>query len=61
MHGEVRNVCKSSVGKPKRNRDYSEDLDEDRRIILEWTLKKQVGMTWNRFIWLRIATSGGSF
>jgi hypothetical protein len=40
-----------------KGRDHMEDLGIDRRIILEWILKKQVGRVWNEFIWLRTGTS----
>jgi hypothetical protein len=44
------------VGKPE-GRDHSEDLDIDRRIILEWILGKWGERLWTGFIWLRIGTS----
>jgi hypothetical protein len=39
-------------------RDHLEDLDVDRRIILEWIAGKQGGKMWTEFIWLMIGTSG---
>jgi hypothetical protein len=42
-----------------KGRDFSEDLEVDERIILEWILGKQGGKVWTGFIWLRIGTSGG--
>jgi len=31
----------------------------DRRILLEWILKKQILRVWTGFMWLRIGTYGG--
>jgi len=42
-----------------KGKDYSEDLDVDRMIILEWILGKYGGDVWTGFIWLRIVTVGG--
>jgi hypothetical protein len=39
-----------------RGRDNSEDLCIDRRIILDWILRKYGGKVWNEFI-----TDGGKF
>jgi hypothetical protein len=39
MHGENRNVCRVSVGKPKE-RDLQEDLGIGLRIILKWVVKE---------------------
>jgi hypothetical protein len=46
------------VGKPE-GKDHSEDLSADRRIILKWILKKEVGRMWTELIWLNVGTSGG--
>jgi hypothetical protein len=40
--GETRNEYKILVGKPV-GRENSEDVGEDRNIILEWILGKQCG------------------
>jgi hypothetical protein len=56
--GEMRAAYKILVEKPE-GRDYSEDLDVDRKIILEWILRKRDGKVWTGCIWLRIGTSGG--
>jgi hypothetical protein len=40
-------------------RDYMEDLDMDRKIILEWILWKEIKGVWTGIIWLRIWTNGG--
>jgi hypothetical protein len=42
-----------------KGRDYSEELDSDGKIILEWILGKYDWKVWTEFIWLRIGTSGG--
>jgi hypothetical protein len=39
-------------------RDLLENLGVDGKIILEWILWKWGGRLWNRFIWLRVGTSG---
>jgi hypothetical protein len=39
-----------------RERDHLEDPGVDRRITLKRILKKSVGSSWTRLIWLRIAT-----
>jgi hypothetical protein len=38
-HGVMRNAYKILAGKPK-GRDYSEDLNVQRRIILKWISQK---------------------
>jgi len=38
--------------------DHSEDLGVDRRIILEYILRKYGRKVWTGFIWLRKWTSG---
>jgi hypothetical protein len=43
-----------------KGRDHSEDLSVDGKTIQELILRKQGGKVWNRCIWLRIGTSGGS-
>jgi hypothetical protein len=43
-----------------KERDNSEDLGVDRRMILEWTLEKQVGKVWIGFLWLRMGPVAGS-
>jgi hypothetical protein len=40
-----------------KERDSLEDLDVDRKIILEWILEIEGGKVWTGFIWPR--TSGG--
>jgi hypothetical protein len=40
-----------------RERDQSEGLDIDGRILLKWILKKWDGVVWIGFIWLRIETN----
>jgi hypothetical protein len=44
-----------------KERDHSEYLVVDARIILECTLGKRGGKMWNGFIWLKIGTSGGLY
>jgi hypothetical protein len=42
-----------------KERDHSEDLGVDGRIILEWISGEGGGKVWTGFIWLRIETTGG--
>jgi hypothetical protein len=44
------------VGKSEE-RDTSEDLFIDQRIILKLSLKKEDGQTWNGLLWLIVWTS----
>jgi hypothetical protein len=39
--------------------DFSEDLDIDGRIILEWIIGKFGGKVWTGCIWLQTVTSTG--
>jgi hypothetical protein len=41
-----------------RERDHLEELRVDRRIILEWILKKLVDRKCTGLIWLRVGKSG---
>jgi hypothetical protein len=45
--------------KNMKGRNYSEDLDVDGNIILEWILGKWGSKVWTVYIWLRLGTSGG--
>jgi hypothetical protein len=50
----------SDVNLPVSNeRDHSEDLGTDVKVILEWILGTLDGKLWTGCIWLRIGTSGG--
>jgi hypothetical protein len=40
-------------------RNHLEDLDVDRKTLLEGILGKQGGRVWTAFIWLRKGTSCG--
>jgi len=42
-----------------KERGYSDDLDVDGKIILEWILGKQGGKIWTGLIWVMIGISGG--
>jgi hypothetical protein len=42
-----------------KGRGHSDDLDEDRRIILNWILRKESGNIWTGFVCPRLGTSGG--
>jgi hypothetical protein len=42
-----------------KERDHSDELGIDGRIILEWILGKYGGELWTGCIWPRIETSGG--
>jgi hypothetical protein len=52
--GEMRNAYKILVGN-LNEKDHSENLGVDGKIVLEWILRK----VWVGFIWLRTETSGG--
>jgi hypothetical protein len=41
-----------------KERDHLEDLDIDVKILLQYILRKQGGMVWIGFYWLRIGTIG---
>jgi hypothetical protein len=56
--GEMINVFRSVVGKPKGKRSL-EISDVNGRIILKWRLKKRRVSVWTRFNWLRIVSKGG--
>jgi hypothetical protein len=47
----MKNAYRSSVGKPEGKRDHSEDLCVDRKIILEWILRKRG----DGVVWMRLA------
>jgi hypothetical protein len=42
-----------------KEKDHSEELGVDGKIILEWILQKEGGKVWTGYIWLRIGISGG--
>jgi hypothetical protein len=46
------------VGKSE-GRDHSEDPGIDGRIILKWTLRKEICKLRNGFVWRKIGTGGG--
>jgi hypothetical protein len=52
----MRNVYKILIGKPERKRPIRRP--KNRTIKGKWLLRKEGGMVWIRFIWLRIGTSG---
>jgi hypothetical protein len=58
--GESRGAYRVLLGNLREN-DLLEELDIDGRIISECSVKKSVGRTWTRLIWLIIDTSGGLF
>jgi hypothetical protein len=55
--GEMRNIYNILMRKPKGKRLHGRPRCRW-GIILEWTLKKQVGKVWPWIICLRIGTSG---
>jgi hypothetical protein len=42
-----------------KERDHSEYISIDEKIIFEWILWKEGGKLWAGCIWLRVETSGG--
>jgi hypothetical protein len=42
-----------------KERHHSKSVGIDARIILDWTLGKEVGEVWMECIWLRTRISGG--
>ena len=42
-----------------KSEDHLEEQGVDGKMTLQWVLKKWVGMTQIRFIWLRVGTGGG--
>jgi len=42
----------------KEGRDHTENLGVDVRIILDWTVGKQIGKLWTEYIWPRLGTCG---
>jgi hypothetical protein len=53
--GQKKNVCRITVGKPKRKRP----LDVDGRVILRWIAERYGGVVWAGLIWLRIGMGVG--
>jgi len=41
-----------------KEKEHSEDVGIDGKIILEWILGKWSGEVWTGLLWLRIGTSG---
>jgi hypothetical protein len=54
----MKNAYKILFGKPGW-KNYSEDLGEAERIILQRILDRQGGKVWTVSIWLKIGISGG--
>jgi hypothetical protein len=54
---EVRNAYKI-LSDNLKERDHSEDLGIDAKIILEWILGEEGGRVWTGCIWIRTGTSG---
>jgi hypothetical protein len=48
------------IQKKREERDHSEDLGTDGKVILDWILGKQGGKVWTGFIRLRTGTTGRS-
>jgi hypothetical protein len=42
-------------------RDHSEDLGVDGRIMFKYVLEKQDVRVWSGFVWIRIGISSGMF
>jgi len=47
------------LGGTVRERDHSEELGVDGKLILRWIFRKCYGVAWTGLIWLRIGTSCG--
>jgi hypothetical protein len=56
--GEKRNAYRILVGKPEGKRQW-EDQDIGGWTILKYIFKREDGMVWIGFIWLRIGINGG--
>jgi hypothetical protein len=56
--GEKSNAYRVFLGNLEE-RDHSEDLSIDGKVILEWVLKKYSGRGWLGLVWLRPYTSSG--
>jgi hypothetical protein len=41
-----------------KQRDHSETLHIDGRVVMKWNLKGKDSMVWTRFMWLRMDTTG---
>jgi hypothetical protein len=57
--GAKRNGCRVFMGNPEGKRPLGKKRNRW-RIILKRISKKQDGMAWTAFIWLRTGTNGGS-
>jgi hypothetical protein len=55
---EMRNAYNILVGKPE-GKNHLEDLDVDRKMILEWIVGTWDVKVWTGCMWHRIGTSGG--
>jgi hypothetical protein len=58
-YGRQESGIRSLVGGRLRERDNSEGLVVNGRIILKWIFEKWNGEAWTGFLWLRIGTGGG--
>jgi hypothetical protein len=54
MHGRDEKFIQNVGQKNLKERDHSEDLGVDEKMILEWILEKYGGKVWTGCIWLRI-------
>jgi hypothetical protein len=57
MHGKIRSARRILVGSLKET-DHFRDIGVDRRIILQWILRRQGLKMWTGLIWLKIGSSG---
>jgi len=58
--GQTGNAYRVLIGKPEGN-NRLEHIRVDKKIILKWILKDQVGRVWTGFIWLKIRISNGLY